>query len=602
MKKTLQISDVFQSNKIGKTLLLHIFVLSTIVTIFTTSIQVYVGYQSDIDRVTLLGQQIRVGYMKALSTASWNLNLNQINSTLEGLVSLPEVNYASVSLYGDKIAERGHRTDDLHRFNSWEIVYLNKDQWVPLGFFEVEISTQAIYESLLENIITILLLNFVRTIIVATLFLMIVHYLITRHLVNIYQSLENVDVDGGFNAIHLAGSRDEVNELTFVAKAINDLFDKLKESWERLKKSETNYCQLLDCSNNGIIILSESKVFFHNKQFSRFFGVSSDDDIDFQYFSKFLSKNQQGEEANIEALNLDVDGEMKMLQCHNSPVIWDEKKATLLFFIDMTKQERLERKSKKMEASLIQGDRINSLGVMASSITHEVNNQVQLVRMNMTFLKECWGGISIALNAHYKNSDVVTNLPYEELREALPLSIQDSIEATFTIENTIAGLRNFVFLGEDPKMIPCEINTILQNVIKITDLYASRYSVYLNSSLDRTHSIYVCGSEPLLNQLFIVLLLNAIEACGSKGGRVKIVTTLTEKCITIKIEDNGVGVLESDRKKIFDLFYSTKEKTGGAGIGLAIADNIINQHKGSIHVKNAAIQGTVFEVEIPLHI
>jgi signal transduction histidine kinase len=103
-----------------------------------------------------------------------------------------------------------------------------------------------------------------------------------------------------------------------------------------------------------------------------------------------------------------------------------------------------------------------------------------------------------------------------------------------------------------------------------------------------------------LNQVFMNIINNAIDAIGGKPGKISITTGCTEDMVSISISDNGKGIPESDLVKIFDPFFTTKEVGYGMGLGLAISYSIIQEHNGKIEVKSVVGQGTEFLLTFPI--
>jgi signal transduction histidine kinase len=116
----------------------------------------------------------------------------------------------------------------------------------------------------------------------------------------------------------------------------------------------------------------------------------------------------------------------------------------------------------------------------------------------------------------------------------------------------------------------------------------------------------ISGDEEMLKQVFLNILLNSIQAMPD-GGALDIETIVSHKStdssvgdgnVEIRISDTGVGISKEDLKRIFDPFFSTREK--GSGLGLAIVHNIIHIHGGSIDVENREKRGTTFSIILPL--
>jgi signal transduction histidine kinase len=115
----------------------------------------------------------------------------------------------------------------------------------------------------------------------------------------------------------------------------------------------------------------------------------------------------------------------------------------------------------------------------------------------------------------------------------------------------------------------------------------------------------VHGDEEMLKQVFLNIILNAFQAMP-EGGNLQIVTRNTavgqirgkeNNFVEILFTDDGTGIMEENIPRIFDPFFSTRE--GTSGLGLAIVHNILDMHKGIIHVERGAQTGTVFSIMLP---
>ena len=111
----------------------------------------------------------------------------------------------------------------------------------------------------------------------------------------------------------------------------------------------------------------------------------------------------------------------------------------------------------------------------------------------------------------------------------------------------------------------------------------------------------VWGNPDYLRQLFLILLDNAFKYTTA-GGRVEVTGVLNEETVAITVADTGMGILPGDLPKIFDRFYRAENARfqPGAGLGLAIAQRIAEQHGGEIQVESELGQGSRFTVTFPL--
>ncbi len=105
-----------------------------------------------------------------------------------------------------------------------------------------------------------------------------------------------------------------------------------------------------------------------------------------------------------------------------------------------------------------------------------------------------------------------------------------------------------------------------------------------------------------LQQVFMNLILNARDAMMDNGGILTIKAVAAKQAVEIQISDTGCGISEQNIQRIFEPFYSTKDKqsgTGGSGLGLAFCKTVIQAHKGSISVQSTPRRGTTFKIIIP---
>ena len=248
-------------------------------------------------------------------------------------------------------------------------------------------------------------------------------------------------------------------------------------------------------------------------------------------------------------------------------------------FNKMSRQLLLTRK--KMEAAnikLIQAEKLASIGRISAGIAHEIRNPLTSVKLNIQKLTQ---------------SD---NLDEME-REHLNLT-QEGIKH---MEKSIKDLLDFTRASElNPALF--SISQILDESIKtLADSLELKKVALMKDYQDGLPQVFVDGDK--LRQVFLNVLRNAYEAV-EEGGKINIslssLKERTRKMIKVDISDDGCGISKRDRDLVFELFYTTK--TAGIGLGLAIARKIIEQHRGSIRIKENEKKGTSFEILIPVEV
>ncbi|NIO48208.1 MAG: HAMP domain-containing protein [Candidatus Aminicenantes bacterium] len=245
-------------------------------------------------------------------------------------------------------------------------------------------------------------------------------------------------------------------------------------------------------------------------------------------------------------------------------------------FNDMSRKLLLARE--RMEAAsnkLIQAEKLASIGRISTGIAHEIRNALTSVKLNIQKLVQ---------------SDRLDEIEKEHL------SI--SQEGISQMEKFIKELLDFARVSE-LNLDRFSIEQILDESIKALADTLELKKVVLEKSYEKGLPQVLVDADKL-KQVFLNILRNAFEAVEEKGKINISLSLLKEKeasKIRVFISDNGCGIPEEKREAVFEPFYTTKPS--GIGLGLPIARKIIEQHRGTIRVKENPAKGTSFEILIP---
>jgi len=254
---------------------------------------------------------------------------------------------------------------------------------------------------------------------------------------------------------------------------------------------------------------------------------------------------------------------------------------------DITEEisSRWEERTRELKSDLnklIQEDRMISLGKLAASCAHEINNPIQGL---LTFS-------DLMQNTLAEGSPSTENL--EEFRYFLSLMSKELERCG----NIISGLLSFS-RETQLEYKSLNFNDILEAVIALTRHKMELQNIRLVTDL-APGMIMVRGDVNRLQQALLNLIFNAIEVM-IEGGHLRISTKLdkAKKNIQVVIRDTGHGISPEHLDHIFDPFFTTKEEGKGTGLGLSIVYNVIKSHGGKISVKSAEGKGTVFTLTFP---
>jgi len=230
------------------------------------------------------------------------------------------------------------------------------------------------------------------------------------------------------------------------------------------------------------------------------------------------------------------------------------------------------------EEQLIQAEKLSSLGQMAASIAHEINNPLAgvLVYTQLIAKKLAQGTMETDVALDYlakmarevdRSSRIIRNLL--DFARPSELSLGD-VDINEVIEDALQLVRHRAVLGQ----------------IDLRD--------DLGPALPKVYADY-----DQLRQVLVNLALNAIQATPVRG-RVVVQTRLVQNVIEVRVADTGHGISKENLSKLFTPFFTTKEKGEGVGLGLAVAKGIIEKHAGFVDVMSEEGEGTTFVISLPV--
>src|ERR1700722_13351265 len=241
---------------------------------------------------------------------------------------------------------------------------------------------------------------------------------------------------------------------------------------------------------------------------------------------------------------------------------------------------RRERRYRETQTELARVNRVETIGQLTASITHEVNQPLAAARNNLT----------AALNFLDRTPpDLV------ELREALASAVKDNDRAS-TVVGRIRALMQKVPTRTDS----VDVNEALHWVLEITHGEALKHGVSVRTQLADGLPL-IQGDRVQLQQVVLNLILNAVQAMGAvaDGTReVLITTSQTEpNAVCLGVQDTGPGLSAETQPRLFEPFYTTK--ADGMGMGLSICRSIIEAHGGRLWATGCEPQGALFRFTIP---
>jgi len=290
-----------------------------------------------------------------------------------------------------------------------------------------------------------------------------------------------------------------------------------------------------------------------------------------------------------------------------------------------TQLEQALRKLQQTQAQLVQSEKMSSLGQLVAGIAHEINNPVNFIYGNITYVNEYAEDLInlIQLYQEYYPCPIkeirasAQKIDLDFIKEDLPKIVSSMRMGTERIRQIVLSLRNFSRVDE-AEMKWVNIHEGIDNTLLIlTHRLKAKQPDYPDIQILKDY-----GNLPKvqcyagqLNQVFMNILTNAIEAIeedhkqrspeASKThpGLIWICTeVLTERNqVMILMSDNGPGMTQQVQRRVFDPFFTTKPVGSGTGLGLSISYQIVvEKHGGQLECISAPGQGTVFLISLPI--
>ncbi|MBS1658101.1 MAG: tetratricopeptide repeat-containing sensor histidine kinase [Bacteroidetes bacterium] len=264
---------------------------------------------------------------------------------------------------------------------------------------------------------------------------------------------------------------------------------------------------------------------------------------------------------------------------------------------------------KKTQSQLLLSEKLASVGQLTAGVAHEINNPINFVTGNISPLKRNFAALKNLLQKIEELKEGTD--PQSKLAEIE--SLKKEIDFDYTMEESekllsgieegsrrtaaiVKGLRQFSRIDEDTKKL-ANINEGIESTLLLLQNKLKFQNIEVVPSFGDIPQIHCFPGQ--LNQVFMNLLTNAIDAIGSNG-KIFIITALEGDRLKISVRDTGQGMPEEVKKKIFDPFFTTKEVGKGTGLGLSISYGIIEKHNGTIEVRSEPGKGTEFIILLPL--
>ncbi|MBK6331932.1 MAG: PAS domain S-box protein [Bacteroidetes bacterium] len=362
-----------------------------------------------------------------------------------------------------------------------------------------------------------------------------------------------------------------------------------KHAQDSLRRSESNLSNIINNIGDPVFVKDKNNVLLIvNDAFCKLFGLSREDII-----GKSLAEDVS-EEERINFLRIDKEVLLTGVENITEEFLTVRKGETLTISTRKTRYIDNEgnkfiigvmrdiTEAKKAHIALIESQRLGAIGEMTSSIAHDFNNSLQAI----------YGNIELAM----AENDISETTKY--YLDTIKKMVNDT---AFRVQLLQRFGGNKIIKNKVSKI---NLNNLIEEVIlqsrPIWKEEIEKKGLSITITTQFTSLSEISGNDADLRSAFFNIIKNSVEAMP-KGGNITIQTTEKEDKIFISISDNGIGMNDQIKARIFQPFYTTKGYEQGRGLGMSGVYSIVKEHDGEIYVKHT-IQGVGSTIEMVLPI
>jgi len=390
---------------------------------------------------------------------------------------------------------------------------------------------------------------------------------------------------------------------------VDDKTLKLEQSKRDLVNKEAHLQSILKSAPVGIGLVVDRNLKWVNRKMEEMVGYTNselegksarlfyqtDEEYERVGEEKYAQINQQGS-GSVDTQFVVKDGSIIDIFLSSTPLDVNDLSLGVIFTaLDITERKQLQKEQNR-------SNRLESIGVLAAGIAHEINNPNGLILYNSEILRNVFKELIPYFEKNRPKDDLsFGGLAYGDIVTNVPEMFADMYAAAQRIKQIVAELRDFSRSDTSAASIPLDLNQIVRSSLHLVGNTVNRATDHLHVSLaDGLPSIQGIGTR--LEQVMINLLLNASQALEQKSQAISVRTEYDQqqKLVRILVEDEGCGIPSEIIDSIIEPFVTTKREHGGTGLGLSVSARIVKAHNGKLRFESTPGVGTSVSLELPI--
>lgn len=348
-----------------------------------------------------------------------------------------------------------------------------------------------------------------------------------------------------------------------------------------LEEQRENFKVLFNSTVEGIVVHRKGHIVDANRAMEKIFGFGPQEMVDMPLLDLFRSdyKNEvekfltAGSDLRMDAMGLKRDGSEAFIELASRTILLKGQSIALMSVRDVTQRKHLE-------AQILQQDRLASLGLLASSLAHEIGTPLGVIRGRAEL-------VSKASDEKTKsNGEIITK----------------QIDRVTKLVNSLLQVARG---GHADSAADVNVANVIEDVSVLMSHELQRNDIELKIS--RPENLFARSEAGPLSQVILNLMVNSVHAIEdvrkrgiSRKHEISVVAKQTDKMVEIQVSDTGSGISPNNLRHIFKPFFTTKEIGLGTGLGLATSYKLVQSWGGNIEVASKEGEGTVFTISLAL--
>lgn len=426
----------------------------------------------------------------------------------------------------------------------------------------------------------------------------------------------HLDQEGGVHHVDFSLSpvRDEAGSVIYLVAEGRDITD-FTQAKSDLRESEERFYQVFVQNDDPVILvrLDTLQVIDANPAALRLFGLRHEDlpslrlDTlieagDLQKIREELAHHGARQGFLKRAVSHKAGGEKIVISFRGTRIRLQDEEIVLCSIRDISEKLRLEQEIRATQAKLIQANKMTSLGMLVSSVAHEINNPNHCISINNTVMAQITRD-SLARLREVRETQGSFNLggfSYDEVLDMVP-QLHDGIrEGSLQIDKIVRDMKNFSKPAELDMQGSIDANRSVENAAAILWHHIQRHTDKFKMELTQDLPV-VQGSQQQIDQVVINLVMNALQSLPDKNSGVLVATwyDAERRTVNLSVEDQGDGMSEEVLSRLTEPFFTMRINKGGTGLGLYISSSIVKEHGGSLEFVSGPGRGTKVTVRLP---